>query len=610
MGFGKSIIQSTMIKITLLMFCIFLILYFFITNIYWNEEVLKKEFELIGVASVLENQIQAQYTDIQLYKDNDNLSAEEKITEINALLGRDIADLPVKYPNIRIGYFDKEMDQNIIFAPGTESVATNHFDAGIPARLFQSGTMEFVNETGVVDWNGEGIVAVAIPSYYQNTVIGYTWAEMETNNIFYLSSFKYAKVLIPSIFLWIIVLAIIKRNIVRIKTSLESFAHTIKSNSLENTEDLERLPELRPVFEEIRNHLESLYQLNIELESSNDKLLTIMEGIGDGFFALDKEWCFTYVNKEMKKYLGYDREDLIGRNIWDVYRLLADSTTRVNLKRALDENVSIHWEEYFSQENKYFQYHAYPFKQGLTVFVRNITDLKQRDIEMQRLERLNLIGQMAAGISHEVRNPLSTVRGFLQLLEGQSDSELKIEYMDLMITEIDRANEILTDFLSVAKVSADCVKEENINNIINRLYPMLQADANSSGKELLLELNDIPSIDLNESEIKQLILNLVRNALEETATKGKVYIKTYQVQEGVVLAIQDHGKGIPQSVQDTLGTPFVTTKENGTGLGLAISLGIVRRHQARLEFLTGEEGTAFFITFPLHNYSSNENEQI
>ncbi len=405
-------------------------------------------------------------------------------------------------------------------------------------------------------------------------------------------------------------LAIIKKNIVRIKASLESFAHTIKSNSLESVEDLERLPELQPVFEEIRNHLESLYQLNVELESSNDKLLTIMEGIGDGFFALDKEWCFTYVNKEMKKNMGHDREDLIGRNIWDVYSVLADSATRVNLRQALEENISLHWEEYISPENKYFQYHAYPFKQGLTVFVRNITELKQRDKEMQRLERLNLIGQMAAGISHEVRNPLSTVRGFLQLLEGQSDSELKIEYMDLMITEIDRANEILTDFLSVAKVSAEGTKEENINNIINRLYPMLQADAHSSDKELLLELMDIPSIDLNESEIKQLILNLVRNALEETATKGKVYIKTYRVQEGVVLAIQDHGKGIPQSVQDTLGTPFVTTKENGTGLGLAISLGIVRRHQARLEFLTGEEGTTFFITFPLNNYSSNENEQI
>ncbi|AFV03327.1 Signal transduction histidine kinase nitrogen specific-like protein [Dehalobacter sp. DCA] len=600
MGFSKSIIQSTMIKITLLMFGILLILYFFIANIYWDEEVLKKEFHLLSIASALENKLQTDYTNIKLYKDNQDLSTKEKIAEINSLLRQDIADLSVKNPNIHVGYFDKEMDSVIFYTPGNmEPEKNSQLQSEIYTRLFQSRTAEFINESGVVDWNSQGIIAVAVPLYHQNTMIGYTWAEMENNNIYYLSSFEYAKVLVPSIILWIIVLVVIKDNIVRIKASLDSFARTIKSNSLENEEDLERLPELKPVLEEIRNHLENLHMLNMELEGSNDKLLTIMEGIGDGFFALDREWCFTYVNKEMRKYIGQENVDLIGRNIWDVYKQLADAPSHANMKQALAEQVSMHWEEYSPPENQYFQYHAYPFKQGLTVFVRNITELKQRDREMQRLERLNLIGQMATGISHEVRNPLSTVRGFLQLLEGQSDSKLKTEYMDLMITEIDRANEILTDFLSVAKVSPDGTKEENINNVINRLYPMLQADAYNSGKELILELNDVPSINLNESEIRQLILNLVRNALEETAEKGKVYIKTYQAEEGIVLAIKDHGKGIPQSVQDTLGTPFITTKENGTGLGLPISLGIVRRHQAKFEFLTGEDGTTFFITFPL-----------
>ncbi|RJE48704.1 hypothetical protein A7K50_10275 [Dehalobacter sp. MCB1] len=207
MGFSKSIIQSTMIKITLLMFGIMVILYFFIANIYWDEEVLKKEFELMSAASVLENQIQAHYTDIKLYKDDRNLSNEEKITEMNALLGQDVANLSAKYSNIRMGYFDKEIDQNIIFAPSAESVVKDQLNAEF-FRLFQSGNAKFINETGVIDWNGQGIIAVAVPLYYQNTVIGYTWAEVGTDNIFYLSSFKYARVLVPSIILWIIVLAI------------------------------------------------------------------------------------------------------------------------------------------------------------------------------------------------------------------------------------------------------------------------------------------------------------------------------------------------------------------------------------------------------------------
>ncbi|WP_243109564.1 hypothetical protein [Dehalobacter sp. 14DCB1] len=173
MGFSKSIIQSTMIKITLLMFGIMVILYFFIANIYWDEEVLKKEFELMSAASVLENQIQAHYTDIKLYKDDRNLSNEEKITEMNALLGQDVANLSAKYSNIRMGYFDKEIDQNIIFAPSAESVVKDQLNAEF-FRLFQSGNAKFINETGVIDWNGQGIIAVAVPLYYQNTVIGYT----------------------------------------------------------------------------------------------------------------------------------------------------------------------------------------------------------------------------------------------------------------------------------------------------------------------------------------------------------------------------------------------------------------------------------------------------
>jgi signal transduction histidine kinase len=114
-----------------------------------------------------------------------------------------------------------------------------------------------------------------------------------------------------------------------------------------------------------------------------------------------------------------------------------------------------------------------------------------------------------------------------------------------------------------------------------------------------LALGDVPDIDLNESEIRQLILNLVRNGLEETPESGQVYISTYLQEECVVLSIQDEGKGIPQEVQEKMGTPFITTKETGTGLGLAISIGIARRHKAKFEFTTGMDGTTFYVKFPL-----------
>ncbi|MDI6878949.1 MAG: HAMP domain-containing sensor histidine kinase, partial [Desulfitobacteriaceae bacterium] len=134
--------------------------------------------------------------------------------------------------------------------------------------------------------------------------------------------------------------------------------------------------------------------------------------------------------------------------------------------------------------------------------------------------------------------------------------------------------------------------------IINKLFPMLQANAYNNNKEVVLELDILPSIVLSENEMKQLILNLVRNGLEVTPEYGSVKICTYRKEDKVVLAIKDQGSGIPLEIQEKLGTPFFTTKETGTGLGLAISIGIARRHNAIFEFETGNSGTTFNIIFP------------
>ena len=236
----------------------------------------------------------------------------------------------------------------------------------------------------------------------------------------------------------------------------------------------------------------------------------------------------------------------------------------------------------------------------MTVFFRDITVLKRQQLELARLERLNLIGQLAAGISHEIRNPLTTVKGFLQLFGSKSNYAQDKEYMELMISEIDRANEIITNFLSLAKADLDNVKPKNINEVINKVFPMLQADAFTNNKEVVVDLNILPDIMINENEIKQLILNLVRNGLEVTPEHGSVIISTYLQEDKVVLAIKDHGTGIPREIQEKIGTPFFTTKESGTGLGLAISIGIAQRHKAIFEFKTGNNGTIFYTIFPTY----------
>jgi two-component system, sporulation sensor kinase E len=225
--------------------------------------------------------------------------------------------------------------------------------------------------------------------------------------------------------------------------------------------------------------------------------------------------------------------------------------------------------------------------------------IKQKEIEKQiaRLDRLNIIGEMAAGIAHEVRNPMTTVRGFLQMLAKKEHDSPHVAFYGIMIEELDRANGIISEFLSLAKNKAVNRKYTNLNEIIITILPLLQADATVSNKIVALELSVIPDLFIDEKEIRQVILNMVRNGLEAMQEQGEVRIRTYCKENQVVLAIADQGSGIKPEILENIGIPFQTTKDNGTGLGLPVCYSIAARHNAKISVETGPEGTEFFVKF-------------
>jgi signal transduction histidine kinase len=233
----------------------------------------------------------------------------------------------------------------------------------------------------------------------------------------------------------------------------------------------------------------------------------------------------------------------------------------------------------------------------VTLFGRNITDKKKLENEIARLDRLNIVGEMAASIGHEIRNPLTTVRGYLQMFGMKDKYAEHKEQFNTMIEELDRANLIITEFLSLAKNKVINFQHANMNEIIHALLPLLQADALHRGKEIKVELGDIPALDLDKKEIRQLLMNLVRNAEEAMLTNGTIIIKTGLDNGQVVLSVQDSGHGIPKDFLDKLGTPFFTTKDTGTGLGLPVCYRIAERHHAKIEVKTGKKGTTFFVKF-------------
>lgn len=317
--------------------------------------------------------------------------------------------------------------------------------------------------------------------------------------------------------------------------------------------------------------------------------------------AIETGICIN-VNQSFLNCFGYSREEVIGKSTQDlVYEPGGREKLIDQLKQEeilQNEEISVHGK---SGEKKILLLSADTIELRGTKYLlsssKDITKHKNLERELARLERLHLIGQMSASIGHEIRNPMTTIRGFLQMMEKRELNVANREYYALMIQELDRANTILTEFLSLTKDKLMEYREHNINSILKALYPLMWGDAIKQDKDIVMEAGEIPDLAVNESEIRQLILNLVRNGLEASEAGNRLLIKTFVENQAVVLSVQDEGTGICDEILEKLGTPFITTKSQGTGLGLAVCYSIADRHNATIDVNTGSRGTTFNVRF-------------
>jgi len=303
--------------------------------------------------------------------------------------------------------------------------------------------------------------------------------------------------------------------------------------------------------------------------------------------------------------MGYARAELIGRrvselNIWaDKY--FSELLTACAARRESRQNCEVT-----------FRNRAGEVRTGLAAVepvcidgedcvlsvVNDITPLRRLEKEVARLDRLNLVGQMAAGLGHEIRNPLTVVRGYVQLLAANSGLQDFDEYFALMLGELDQANRVISEYLSLARDRSVRLQEDSLNEILAALRLQLEETAASRDCRVVFRPNACPAVRVDREEIRQLVQNLADNGLEAMPAGGELTIRTETEDGQAVLTVRDEGSGIPPEIYECLGTPFVTTKENGTGLGLAICYSIAARHSARIEVETGPAGTVFSVRFP------------
>lgn len=352
---------------------------------------------------------------------------------------------------------------------------------------------------------------------------------------------------------------------------------------------------------------ERLLRSEAELQQQLDYLNYLINNMNEIFVLYDNDQHITFVNSSNPEPMGYRQYELTGQAILS----FVSEEHKLHIIRQIHECLERSRQAAFETvlirrdgSEALVRIKSSPIIdggeiQGGMLLIEDISEHRKLEKQMARLDQLNTVGEMAAGIGHEIRNPMTAVKGFLQMLSQYEEYAHHQHYFHLMLEELERANAIISEFLSLAKNKLVDRQPHNLNVIISSLFPLLQADALLTEKALVLELNDVPELLLDEKEIRQLIVNLVRNGMEAMEPGGTVTIQTGQDGEDVIFEVRDEGKGIPSDIMERLGTPFFTTKENGTGLGLAICYSIVARHGAAMEPIARNDGTTIQVRFKM-----------
>ena len=252
---------------------------------------------------------------------------------------------------------------------------------------------------------------------------------------------------------------------------------------------------------------------------------------------------------------------------------------------------------------------------GSIASIRDISRLKELEKDDQMAKRLSSVRELAASMAHEIKNPLSGIKGAAQLLKHElSDDKLK-EYTDVIIKEIVRVNEIVEGLMNLTRVRSPKFELTNIYTILDEIINLEQGT--SKGKKVKFHKYydpSIPSIMVDSDRLSQLFLNLIRNAVEAVSKDGEIIITTKVFSDyllgnkdkkssrTMLIEIKDDGPGIDKEVMKKLFTPFVTTKKKGSGLGLAISHRIVEEHKGRIKVVSEEpqKGTIIQVFIPIN----------
>ncbi|WP_276355566.1 ATP-binding protein [Cohnella caldifontis] len=323
---------------------------------------------------------------------------------------------------------------------------------------------------------------------------------------------------------------------------------------------------------------------------------------------IEQDDRIVFVNRHFEEIFGYERGQMLGRSILshismsDVPKFLAEvgklqenlPTTRFEVNGFRKDQSLLYLEIHLSKT--YFQ-----GKSSLSGTLVDITERRMSEQYLIRSEKLSVVGQLAAGVAHEIRNPLTALKGFTQLLHQNSDDNRK--YYEIMLAELERINYIVGEFMMLSKPhNRQQLKEHDLHRILMSIIPILESQAILHNVMIRIEPpRQLPMVKCDENQIKQVLINLMKNAIEAMPGGGTVTVRFENdaPKRELTVQIDDQGVGMPPEILERLGEPFLTTKEKGTGLGLMVCYKIIQAHEGRMSVSSQPgQGTSIQLVLP------------
>ncbi|MDR0137046.1 ATP-binding protein [Metabacillus idriensis] len=328
------------------------------------------------------------------------------------------------------------------------------------------------------------------------------------------------------------------------------------------------------------------------LRTTEAKFDLIFSQSHDAIAIIEPDHTVRGVNPAFLKLYGWCEKEIVGSKYpYPSGGQSGVSSRSDKTKSGSSIEVEVTTTPLYSHENQLIAY---------CEMIRDVTEKKAEEVALFQQEKLKVAGQMAAGVAHEIRNPLTVIQGFLQMMDEKKEI-IDPHYTKIMLEELKRMNSIVSEFLILSKPQAVHEKEINMRKLIDSMIRFFATESALKNVGIEFRCNgELPPVKGDENQLKQVLINLLKNAFDAMSEGGKIMVDANADNETVKIKISDQGPGIPADMISQVTKPFFTTKEKGTGLGLVITEKIIRQHKGNLTIISQKgKGTAVLITFPV-----------